>query len=258
MEPAAFLFTVLPDDLGLWLSLLLIGVSFMTSALTAALGIGGGMVLLAVMASTMPGPALIPVHGVVQLGSNLSRMIIQRAFLHRATIVWFLVGSVVGGLIGGQIAVELPATLLKGLVGIFILLVTWGPKLRMDADSTLSVSMMAALSTILTMFVGVTGPFVAASLSSRFSERFEIVANHAACMSIQHLIKILVFGFLGFAFADWLGLIVLMIGSGYLGTRLGTHILKGLSPELFQRVFKALLTILALNLLGTTLWNVVG
>jgi hypothetical protein len=38
-----------------------------------AFGIGGGAALLAVMASLVPPAALIPVHGVVQVGSNLGR-----------------------------------------------------------------------------------------------------------------------------------------------------------------------------------------
>jgi len=44
---------------------LVVAASFATSFLTAAFGIGGGAVLLAILASLMPSAALIPVHGVV-------------------------------------------------------------------------------------------------------------------------------------------------------------------------------------------------
>ena len=49
---------------------LLIVASFFTSLITASLGIGGGVLLLAILASTLPITALIPVHGLVQLGST--------------------------------------------------------------------------------------------------------------------------------------------------------------------------------------------
>ncbi len=48
--------------------------SFVGSFITAAFGIGGGALLLAIMATLMPPAALIPVHGVVQAGSNAGRV----------------------------------------------------------------------------------------------------------------------------------------------------------------------------------------
>ncbi len=46
-------------------SVVLVVLSFFTSMMTATLGIGGGVLLLAVVAGTMPVSALIPVHGLV-------------------------------------------------------------------------------------------------------------------------------------------------------------------------------------------------
>ena len=56
---------------------LLIAASLVTSFITAAFGIGGGVVLLAFLALVLPPVALIPVHGVVQLGSNGGRVAIM-------------------------------------------------------------------------------------------------------------------------------------------------------------------------------------
>ena len=49
----------------------LLGTSFAGSLITVAFGIGGGAMLLAVMATLVPPAALIPTHGVIQIGSNL-------------------------------------------------------------------------------------------------------------------------------------------------------------------------------------------
>ena len=74
--------SLVPPDLSTGFALLLVATSFVTSALTAGLGIGGGVALLAVMAYGMPVAALIPVHGVVQIGSNLGRFVVQNGMWH--------------------------------------------------------------------------------------------------------------------------------------------------------------------------------
>lgn len=51
----------------------IIGLSFFTSLITAAFSIGGGFIMLAVLAQVLAPVALIPVHGAVQLGSSAGR-----------------------------------------------------------------------------------------------------------------------------------------------------------------------------------------
>ena len=45
----------------------LVPIAFLTSAFTAMAGIGGGLVLVALMPGFLPAQAIVPVHGVVQL-----------------------------------------------------------------------------------------------------------------------------------------------------------------------------------------------
>ena len=52
-------------------------VSFLGSLIAGALGLGGGVLVLATMANLLPPMALVPIHGVVQLGSNLSRAVLS-------------------------------------------------------------------------------------------------------------------------------------------------------------------------------------
>ena len=60
----------LPEGLEQGAAFFLVATSFVASFITAAFGIGGGALLLAFMATLVPTAALIPVHGVIQLGSN--------------------------------------------------------------------------------------------------------------------------------------------------------------------------------------------
>lgn len=56
---------LLPPDMTLAATLALLGASFGTSFVTAAFGIGGGALLIAILASVLPPAVLIPIHGVV-------------------------------------------------------------------------------------------------------------------------------------------------------------------------------------------------
>lgn len=64
--------SLLPQGVDGTTALLLVLASFFTSALTAAFGIGGGVAMLGLMASTLNPAVIIAVHGVVRLGSNIA------------------------------------------------------------------------------------------------------------------------------------------------------------------------------------------
>ncbi|MEJ8475790.1 sulfite exporter TauE/SafE family protein [Roseibium algae] len=239
----------LPDALSSASAFLLITISFATSALTAALGLGGGIALLAIMASVMPIGALIPVHGVVQLGSNTGRALVQIRHLDRTILLWFTLGSILGAWIGGNIVVALPDAPLKMGLAFFILWSVWARKPKFDKLPRWLLASGGLVATFLTMFFGATGPVVGALISSIVPDRLTFVATHAACMTFQHCLKVIVFGLLGFAFAPWFGLLAAMIFTGFLGTLAGTHVLGRMPEAIFKRGFKLIMSLLALNLI---------
>lgn len=241
---------LIPETLGTFSFYSLVLLSCFTSMLTAALGIGGGTVLLAVMAQVVPVKAIIPVHGVVQLGSNFGRAAVMLPQLNFALAGWFTLGSVVGALLGGQIVVSLPIAILQAILGGFILFTVWGPAIPGLAANSTSLVAGGALSTLLTMFVGATGPFVLAFLKVFKLPAQALVATSAACLVVQHLLKVLVFGVLGFAFSAYLGLIVLMVASGFIGTLMGRKILVKIDEDKFRRGLNIILSILALRLIA--------
>ena len=245
MELAA----LLPAELGWPAALLLVAVSFVTSVITAAVGIGGGIALIAVMASVMPPLAVVPIHGVVQLGSNLGRAVVQRRHLDWSIVLWFALGTLIGALAGGGIVVSLPGTALRIVLGLFVLYAVWGPKPKLPATRGPIFLLGGVITAFLTMFVGATGPFSAAILPRERMRKAAIVGTHAANMTVQHALKIVVFGLLGFAFGPWLPLLAAMIATGFLGTLAGTRLLDRLPERAFATGFKWVLTALALNLL---------
>ncbi|MCT4683802.1 MAG: sulfite exporter TauE/SafE family protein, partial [Roseicyclus sp.] len=111
----------MPEGLSLAAFWVLMGVSYAASFITAALGIGGGAVLLAVMASLVPPAALIPVHGAVQLASNAGRMGMLLSHVHWPALKGFTLGSVLGAVLGGLVVVELPPAIIQVSVGLFVI-----------------------------------------------------------------------------------------------------------------------------------------
>lgn len=238
----------LPDGLSFIDLAILVSLSSFTSMMTAAVGIGGGVLLLAAMAQIVPVQALIPVHGLVQLGSNGNR-----AYLTRQHIDWkmsrlFILGAVIGAVISAWIVVQLPLDIIRLSVAFFILFLVWGPKPKALTLSNSKLVFAGAVTTVISAFVGATGPLVAAFIHRQNMGKLPTVATFAACMSFQHMLKAVVFITVGFAFQDWILVILLMIASGALGTWIGLHILKSLSVEVFKQLFRWVVTLLALRL----------
>lgn len=242
--------SLLPEGIGPGIAALLVVASFFTSALTAAFGVGGGVAMLALMGIFLPVAALIPVHGAVQLGSNTGRAWHQRAYVRRDIFGPFIAGSLVGAAVGAMVVVQLPDALLKLLLGVFIVVVTWTKIPGFERLSHAGLAIGSAVTALVTMFVGASGPLLAAFFAQVMPEdRKALVATHGAGMTIHHFLKVVVFGLAGFAFAQWMPLVAAMIASGFLGTVYGTSWLEKLPEQTFRRWFKIGITLLAADMI---------
>ncbi|MEM6971570.1 MAG: TSUP family transporter [Pseudomonadota bacterium] len=223
----------------------LVALSFATSFMAAAFGLGGGAVMLAVLATVLPAAAIIPIHGLVQLGSNAGRAAIMISHTHRAILPTFLMGAGIGVALGGVLLVQLPAAAIRIGVGLFVLWSVFGTP---PAFMNRSAGVAGGISSFLTMFFGATGPFVAAYLRTLSLPKDTHVATHSVLMTVQHLLKCVAFGLVGFAFAQWLPLIAALIVAGFIGTLAGRAVLRRLDDDRFRRVLDIILIVLGLNL----------
>ena len=232
--------------LGWPIALTLIAISFLGSFITVAFGIGGGQVMLAVFATLLPAAAIIPVHGLVQLGSNVGRTALTFRHLRSGVAVMFAVGALIGVGLGMLFFVQLNPAAIQIGVGLFIL---WSILFRPPAFMSRSAGIAGAISSFLTMFFGATGPFVAAFVKSLQLDKMGHTATHATLMTIQHTLKSVAFGFLGFAFSLWAGLVGLLIASGFVGTVVGRRVLLKVEEKRFRLVLNVILTVLAARLI---------
>lgn len=242
-----------PAGLSVWAVLVLIATACLTSAMTAALGIGGGVFLLAVLSMVLPAAAVIPLHGLVQLGSNANRAAFTAKHIRWPSLYWFAPGVLVGAVLASILLVELPSWLLQLSIASFILLLCWAPPMPQIATRAVGTFFAATITTLLSHFVGATGPLVAAFIKQQQGQRQATVATFAAAMTLQHAPKALVYSAAGFVFHEWLGLALAMVLAGVLGTKLGLKLLYKTSDQRFAQIFNILLTLLALRLIWQAL-----
>src|SRR6056297_579698 len=225
-----FMLALLPEGLSLVAFWVIMAASFAGSFITAAFGIGGGGLVLAVLATLVPPAALIPIHGVVQAGSNAGRMVMLWREIFWPALPWFAVGTLIGVSIGGMVAVELPPQYVQIGIGLFVIYTVVARAPRWFSRWPI---LTGLVSSFLTMFFGATGLFVASFTKSHALPRHAHVATHATLMTLQHGLKVVVFGLLGFAYGDWIWVIMLMIAVGLAGTYAGTLILNRLTDARF-------------------------
>lgn len=248
---------LIPEGLSTLAFWSLIVLSFFTSALTAAVGIGGGVTLLAIMANMMPATAVIPVHAVVQMGSNIGRFMTLLGFVDWRMIGWFTLGSLIGAWFGGQLAVALPGAAIQVAMGAFILYSAWLPTFKLPSSRRSIIYLGAGTSTV-SMIVGGVGPFIYVVIKDLFSDRRGVVSTLAAMNTVQQILRASFYGLLGFVFTDWWWFIGLMIFTGFLGTLTGKQFLERVTAEQAKPILTAILTVLSLRLLYLGLTDLLG
>ena len=212
-------------------------------------GLGGGVLMLAVMATIFPPAILIPLHGTVLFGTNLGRTVMMRRMVVRQLLPAFIAGAVIGSAIGGQVVVELPAGIMQVILGGFILYVCWVRPPAATAYSPAKFFALGAGGTLIGFFVGSSGSLLAPFVAAACPERQQFVATHSFLMTFVHALKILVFGLLGFAVTAYLPLIVPMIATSIAGSWVGRIALRRMPERVFRRVFQIVLSLLAVRLL---------
>lgn len=239
---------LLPAAIDPVVALSLLACSTVSSFITAYLGVGGGVLLLGIMASLLPPAAIIPVHGLIQMGSNLGRAVLTWRSIDWSVIGVFLPGAIVGAWLGSIFLVALPPNVLYLTIAAFILYLCWGPALPERALGWPGILLVGTATTFVSLFAGATGPLVAAFIKQIHSRRFRTVSTFAAAMTLQHAPKAVVFGGLGFVLREWLAFLAAMIAAGALGTWFGLHMLRRMTDRRFHQAFNILLTLLALRL----------
>ena len=233
-------------------------VTFVTAVLSGVLGMAGGIALLGVLLFYLPPLVAIPLHGVIQLVSNGSRVLVQRRHARFDWIAWYALPLIPAGLIGLRVAQRMPEALVEGAIGAVVLAATWLP--RRGGNGAASARhprarffALGVVTGFLNMLLGAVGPLIDPFFLGLGLGRQALVGTKAACQSIGHAVKIGLFGVAGFAFAEHAPLLALCALSAVAGTWLGSRLLDRLSEESFLWLYRSVLTGVALRLVWKAL-----
>lgn len=235
---------------------LLLGIiTFFTSTIAGIVGIGGGMMLIAILPTFLPINALIPIHGLTQMSSNLSRAIFGYKSIQTEVIPKFLAGSILGIGFFASILYLISLQYVPLFIGIYILLSLWSDKFNKKVKRYESYFMVGFLQTGLSIVVGATGPLTMSLLLKDYQDKDIVVATGAALMSITHTLKVFVFIFFGFVFFEYIWILVAMIIGAIAGSYAGTKLRDKIDGKKFVISLKVLLSALAIKLILSLILN---
>jgi uncharacterized membrane protein YfcA len=220
-----------------------------TSAIAGIIGFGGGMLLIAIMPSFLPATVIIPIHAIVQLVSNSSRVAWSLNQVAWHLLPPFLIGSVIGLALLTTLLFNLTSDYIPLAIGSYILLNIWSKSFADTMKRFESFYIIGALQTGLSLIVGATGPLTQNILLKKLQNKDQIIATGAVFMSISHLAKIFVFGLIGFQFGEYFLTLVLMSLGAILGSYIGSRIRKKVDNERYIRMIKFLLSLLAAKMI---------
>ena len=224
-------------------------ITFFTSTIAGIVGVGGGMMLIVILPSFLPLNALIPIHGLTQVSSNLSRAIFGYKDVQYEVIPKFLLGSAIGIGMFAAVLNLISFEYVPLFIGIYILLYLWSEKFNEKIKRYESYFLAGFFQTGLSMVVGATGPLTMTLLFKDYEDKNKVVATGAALMSITHILKVFVFMYFGFVFFDYIGVIVAMIIGAVSGSWVATKLRDEIDGKRFTIILKVLLSALAIQVI---------
>ena len=224
-------------------------ITFFTSTIAGIVGLGGGMILIAVLPSFLPINALVPVHGLTQLSSNLSRAVFGYKDVKVEVIPKFLIGSLAGVSFFAAILYFISLTYVPLFIGFYILLSLWSQKFNNKIKKFESYYLIGFIQSGFSIVVGATGPIATTLLVKDYNDKHTVVATAAALMSITHLLKVFAFMIFGFVFFDYIGILVAMIIGAVAGSYAGTKLRDKIDGKKFMLALKIILSLMAIKLI---------
>lgn len=240
------------------IELVVIGVAaLLTSIVSSVAGLGGGTMLLLVIAQFVSPTAAIPIQGAIQLASNGSRSVLLREQISWPTVGWASLLVLPGSFVGVLVATSLPENAIRSALAVFVLVLAWRPQWLRFAGTSSSTPAesrnlligVGAMSGFMNSTVGASGPMTSIFYKAVTATHVAFVATAATAQVVAHISKLVAFTAAGWEIGEFLDLIVIGVVGVLVGSWIGTRLLGRVSDVGLDRLFKIVLTILALRLL---------
>jgi len=227
----------------------LVSSAFVTSVISGTIGMGGGILLMAVMAQYFSLAVLVPLHGLVQLSSNSSRVLYSFRYFDRSIVIQYAIGAVVGVALGSQVTVSIEESWYKIGLACFILSITFLPKPKFFYNFPGKWFGVGTIASFLGLIVGAVGPLIASFYVTEGLKKEALVATKAACQVFTHLMKVAAFFIMGFSIGPYALVLAMMIAAVFIGNYVGKLLLNRVSEVLFMRLFKLTILLLCVRMM---------
>lgn len=228
---------------------------FFAEVIASSLGFGASTILLPLALLYFDFKTALTLTAFFHLFGTLCRSYFFRAGLNKKILLQFGLSSVIFGVIGAYFASSLTQTLLKGLLGIFLVLYgalsLFQNRLRLQATTT-NLLFGGSLSGFLAGLIGTGGAIRATFLSALKSNKKEYLATTAVVALVVDLTRIPVYLASGFLSASYLLWLLPLSATAVLATYLGKRLALFLPTQLFEKLI--LLAITAAGLWFVYLW----
>ena len=233
--------------------------AFMSAVIASIMGMAGGVLFLGILASFVETKYVVPLYAVIMVVSNSTRLVLFFKHINWRIVGFYIIGLLPGALIGIYIFRLLPKDFIKLMMGLFILgIVAFPVKNRKGGQQEKIFVAVGFVAGFIGIFFGASGPFTSIFYMRQGIIKEELVGTKAVCQTIDHLIKICLFGFIGISVTSagtTIGyLSVAVIG----GTFIGKKLLNRISDRAFMVIFKILLLIIAARIVVIQIVRMIG
>ncbi len=234
------------------LAIAVVLVGFLSAALSAIAGLGGGTVLIGVLYAIGLHPTVaVPLFSAVQFFSNLSRTLAYLRHVEWRALGWFALTGVPAPFLFAPLVAHADVHWIELVLAALILLSMIPARGGRDPiPQHWSFMLAGLLNGSIGMFVGATGLFVGRLFLRPEWRRETVIGTLAVTQAAGHLLKVLAYASAGFSITERLDWLVPLVIAVIAGTVIGRWFNRLVSEALFARLFKTILIVLSLKLLA--------
>lgn len=228
------------------LELIIITTVLATSILSGVLGMAGGMILMAILVSTLSVGSAMMLHGAVQAVANGSRSWFLRQHVQWRILPAYAAGAGLTVAAFTALALVPDANLILILIGVMPFLARLVPHLRgLDVSNLPTAALCGLVVTAAQLFAGASGALLDVFYLNARLNRFEIIATKAFTQAAGHLLKLCYYGLIiGVTDSEAAWVYIAAILTAVIGTRAGTRLIERFSDASFRRISGAVILLI--------------
>ena len=222
--------------------------SLLAAFVNAAFATGGVYLLLAAGSIVFPMTIVIPLMPLLAFSSLVGRLLLFWKDIAWRIVLAVFIGSIFGVYFGVNIFVALPEAFLSIGIGILLIILIWFGNFKLPVNASKIFIIVGAVHSFIATIFGV-GAFLQPAILRTELLKMQITGTLAACMLSMDIFKVFWFSNVGFSYLSYFPHILCATIAGLVGTWLGKRTTKMVSEQTFRRVFRFIVTLIALRLL---------